>query len=282
MEPTAEASKAGVDELSAPTPEGKKRRALLKQGIESTANEFHGLGVEMNQRYESSAVYLADEEPRPPLPRNPVQQQEITTYPGSWLPHAWLNTRLPGKKFSTIDLAGHGAFCLLTGIGGEGWKTAAKQAQELLGVEVRTYSVDWGQGFEDVYFEWTRRNEIEEDGCVLVRPESEDDGVRAGKQARHSPEECFVVVKQAYSDSAEKQIQAQASRSLLVIHVARVMRKYCEHARKPTQPSCSPAPPAPIWFEPNSLALGIEEEGKGLQMDQSPMSAVEVRLGSFP
>lgn len=171
MEPTIEASKAAVDELSAPTPAGKKRRALLKEGIEGSANEFHGLGIEMNQRYESSAVYLADEEPRPPLPRNPVQDHEITTYPGSRLPHAWLNTRLPAKKFSTIDLAGHGAFCLLTGIGGDTWKEAGKQAQKLLGVEIRTYSIGWGQDFEDVYYEWARRSEIEEDGCVLVRPD---------------------------------------------------------------------------------------------------------------
>ncbi|OBT81399.1 hypothetical protein VE02_09808 [Pseudogymnoascus sp. 03VT05] len=171
MEPTVEASKRAVDELSASTAAGRKRRILLKEGIERTANEFHGLGIEMNQRYQSSAMYLADEEPRPPLPENPVQDHEITTYPGSRLPHAWLNFRLPGKKFSTIDLAGHGAFCLFTGIGGEAWKSAAKQAQELLGVEVRVYSIGWKQDVEDVYFDWARRREVEEDGCVLVRPD---------------------------------------------------------------------------------------------------------------
>lgn len=171
MEPTVEASKLAVDELSASTAAGRKRRALLKEGIERTANEFHGLGIEMNQRYESSAIYLADEEPRPPLPENPTQDHEITTYPGSRLPHAWLNSRLPGKKFSTIDLAGHGAFCLFTSIGGEAWKSAAKRAQELLGVEVRVYSIGWKQDAEDVYFDWARRREIEEDGCVLVRPD---------------------------------------------------------------------------------------------------------------
>lgn len=48
MEPTVEASKRAVDELAAPTAICKKRRALLGEGIERIANEFRGLGIEMN------------------------------------------------------------------------------------------------------------------------------------------------------------------------------------------------------------------------------------------
>lgn len=125
----------------------------------------------MNQRYESQAVYLADEQPRPPLPEDPVLEHEITTYPGSRLPHAWLNTKLPGKQFSTIDLAGHGAFCLLTGIGGEKWVASANKAAKLLDISINAYSIGWHQNYEDVYFDWAERREIAEDGCVLVRPD---------------------------------------------------------------------------------------------------------------
>lgn len=99
-------------ELSAATPEGVQRRARLQKVVERTAHEFHGVEVEMNQRYESIAVYLADKGLRPRGPEGPVLEHKITTFPGSRLPHAWLNTRVLGKKFLVISLAGGGKFCL--------------------------------------------------------------------------------------------------------------------------------------------------------------------------
>lgn len=158
-------------ELSSATPEGAARRARFQAAIEGTAREFHGVGVEMNQRYVSAAVFLDDEKPRPDLPADPVLDHEITTYPGSRLPHAWLNTKVPGKRFSTIDLAGHGQFSLFTGIGGEKWRIAAEKVSETLGIEIGVYSIGWRQDYEDVYFEWARRREVGESGCVLVRPD---------------------------------------------------------------------------------------------------------------
>ncbi|KAF7905099.1 uncharacterized protein EAF01_005620 [Botrytis porri] len=171
MDPSVEIRREHFAELSQATPEGAARRARFQAAIEGTAHEFHAVGTEMNQRYESSAIVLADEKPRPALPADPVLEHEITTYPGSRLPHAWLNTRLPGKQFSTIDLAGHRQFCLFTGIGGEKWRAAAAKASEALGVEINVYSIGWKQDYEDVYFDWARRREVEESGCVLVRPD---------------------------------------------------------------------------------------------------------------
>jgi FAD binding domain len=171
MDPSLEIRRKHFGELSEASTEGIARRQRLQAAIKGTAHEFHGVGVEMNQRYLSSAVYLADEDARPPFPDDPVLEHEITTYPGSRLPHAWLNTKLPGKQLSTIDLAGHAAFCLLTGIGGGKWKDAARKAAEILGVEVNSYSIGWRQDYEDVYFDWAQRREIAEDGCVLVRPD---------------------------------------------------------------------------------------------------------------
>jgi len=171
MDLSLEVRKQQHAELSAPTVEGKKRRERLQAGVELTAHEFHAVGVEMNQRYVSKAVVLTDERERPPLPEDPVLHHEITTYPGSRLPHAWLNTRLPGRQFSTIDLAGHGEFCLLTGIGGERWKKSAAVVGESLGIKINTYSIGWGQDYEDVYFDWARRREISENGCLLIRPD---------------------------------------------------------------------------------------------------------------
>ncbi|CAG8983068.1 hypothetical protein HYALB_00006096 [Hymenoscyphus albidus] len=171
MDPSLEVRKKEFAELSAATPEGVARRQKLQNAVNNTSHEFHGVGVEMNQRYVSKAVYLEDETTRPALPEDPVLHHEITTFPGSRLPHAWLNTKSPGKQFSTIDLAGHGVFSLFTGIGGEEWKVAAKKVSKTLGIEIRPYSIGFGQDYQDVYFDWAKRRDIAEDGCVLVRPD---------------------------------------------------------------------------------------------------------------
>ena len=128
--------------------------------------------MEMNQRYESSGIYLKDEkEARRPPPTDAVLEHQITTYPGSRLPHAWLNKRTPVDPISTIDLAAHGAFCLLTGVGGDKWKRAAYEASRYLGIKINAYSIGWKQDWEDVYGDWGDRREIEEDGCILLRPD---------------------------------------------------------------------------------------------------------------
>lgn len=159
-------------ELAAPTPAGQQRRQRLRAAVQYTEHEFGGLGQEMNQRYESSAIYAADEPaPRPPPPDDAVLAYQVTTYPGARCPHAWLNTRVPGEPISTIDLGAHGAFAVLTGPGGEAWKAAAKAAGEQLGVAVNAYGIGWKQDYEDVYGDWARRREVEDDGCVLLRPD---------------------------------------------------------------------------------------------------------------
>ncbi|KAK0616192.1 FAD binding domain-containing protein [Immersiella caudata] len=158
-------------EFNDPGPAGRAKRQEFQKAIENTETEFHGLGVEMNQIYVSDAVYLEDQGPAPERPEDTIRTHQVTTYPGRRLPHVWLNTRVPGRKFSTIDLAGHGRFCLFTGPGGDKWKEAAGRVSEKVGVEVVAYSIGWRQDYEDVYFDWARKREVEEDGCVLVRPD---------------------------------------------------------------------------------------------------------------
>ncbi|KAF2847887.1 hypothetical protein T440DRAFT_509901 [Plenodomus tracheiphilus IPT5] len=163
---------AAFAQLRAANAAGAQRRANLRAAVKGTEREFHAVGVEMNQRYVSDAVYLADEKSeRPPLPSDPVLYREITTFPGSRVPHAWLNTRIPGKQLSTIDLAGKGRFCIFTGIGGESWRTAAQVVGQTLGVQITVVSIGWYQEYEDVYGDWARRREVSDEGCVLVRPD---------------------------------------------------------------------------------------------------------------
>ncbi|KAF2087696.1 hypothetical protein K490DRAFT_41286 [Saccharata proteae CBS 121410] len=170
-ESTKEERVEAVNELGAATPQGVEKRARFKSAMEQTRHEFQALGTEMNRRYVSGAVYLRDEGPRPESAGDKVLDLEISTYPGSRVPHAWLNTTVPGKQISTMDLVGHGRFCLLTGIGGGAWKEAAAAAGRELGLEMKSYSIGWRQDYEDVYLDWARRREIGEDGCLLVRPD---------------------------------------------------------------------------------------------------------------
>ncbi|KAK0822299.1 hypothetical protein LTR73_009345, partial [Friedmanniomyces endolithicus] len=73
MPPDVEERKRQHAELSAPTEAGRKRRQRLREQIAYTEHEFGGIGIEMNQRYESGAVYLKDEkEARRPPPEDPV------------------------------------------------------------------------------------------------------------------------------------------------------------------------------------------------------------------
>lgn len=164
-----------LDDLSSATPTGRQRRIDLQQAINTTCHEFHGLGVEMGQHYASDAIYTADE-PQPyqrkgQAAADPVLFYEPNSYPGSRLPHVWLNTAKPGKQISTIDLAGKGAFTLFTSIGGEAWVTAAKNVSARLQVPISTHKIGFRQGWEDVYFDWEQRRVVDESGAVLVRPD---------------------------------------------------------------------------------------------------------------
>ncbi|KAK9776272.1 putative FAD binding domain-containing protein [Seiridium cardinale] len=174
-EPTLDARRRAFGELSVVGPEGRKRREQLRIAIKGTETEFHAIGREMGQRYDeygSKAVVLDDEgAPRPSTPYNEDMEYQISTYPGSRLPHAWINTKVPQQQISTNDLAGHGCFTVLTGPGGGGWKSAAKEVGEKLGFVINAYSIGWGEDYEDVYGHWVQHSGVEEDGCILVRPD---------------------------------------------------------------------------------------------------------------
>lgn len=171
LELDAEIRRKILQEFDDPGEKGRSRREAFQKGIENTATEFHGLGIEHGQLYRSGAVYTEDETKTAPKPVHEVFDYVISTYPGKRLPHAWLNTRAPGRRISTIDLAGHGCFCLITGLGGEAWKIAAGKVQQSLGLEIRSYCIGWKGDYEDVYFDWARRREVNENGCVLIRPD---------------------------------------------------------------------------------------------------------------
>ncbi|MCS6937997.1 MAG: FAD-dependent monooxygenase [Roseiflexus sp.] len=151
------------------SPRGAEAREKLRKAIELKNYEFNAHGVEMNQRYRSVAV-VSDGAPEPPYERDPELYYHPTTWPGARLPHCWLEHR--GRKVSTLDLAGKGRFTLLTGIGGEAWKTAAAEVSARTGVEIACYTIGPGREVLDTYDDWARLREVAEDGCILVRPDA--------------------------------------------------------------------------------------------------------------
>ncbi|HYZ81520.1 MAG TPA: 2,4-dichlorophenol 6-monooxygenase, partial [Solirubrobacteraceae bacterium] len=151
------------------SPRGAEARRKLREAIELKNYEFNAHGVELGHRYRSRAV-VPDGTPEPAYTRDPELYYHPTTWPGARLPHAWLEVR--GRKVSTLDLAGKGRFALFTGIGGEAWMEAAREVSARTGVEIAAYTIGPARDAHDIYDDWARAREVEESGCVLVRPDA--------------------------------------------------------------------------------------------------------------
>ena len=151
------------------TPAAKEQRAKLRAAIELKNYEFNAHGVELGQRYRSAAV-ATDGTPEPPYDRDPELYYHATTWPGARLPHCWLEHA--GRRVSTLDLAGKGRFALLTGIGGEPWVAAASDYAQRSGLQIASYVIGPGREVLDTYADWSRLSEVEDEGCVLVRPDA--------------------------------------------------------------------------------------------------------------
>lgn len=192
FEPDLEKKRKILDRLEEDTEEGAEARAAFQHIIENLDSERHGFGVEMNQLYESGAVW-ADDESGPPPSFSTSEEADLhyleSTYPGFRLPHAWLrasNATPNDPMVSTHDLAGKCRFIILTGIGGKPkWLRAADKVREQLKVEIQVYSIG-GEDYRDVFYDWSRKRGISERGAVLVRPDrfiawrSNGDGQAAG------------------------------------------------------------------------------------------------------
>ena len=130
--------------------------------------EFNAHGVDLGQFYESAAI-VPDGSERPQPTRDPELYYQASTVPGSHLPHVWVGDAT--HKVSTLDLAPYTTFTLITGITGEAWATAAKKISDELDVPINTVIIGPGREVTDIYYDWARIREIDEDGVLLVRPD---------------------------------------------------------------------------------------------------------------
>jgi 2,4-dichlorophenol 6-monooxygenase len=157
-----------LDLRKAPGPDGERVRAALRDAIAYKAYEFDAHGVEHNHRYASAAI-VPDGTPEPEFTRDRELFAQPTTWPGAKLPHTWVTEG--GIRTSTLDLVGHGAFSVVTGIGGADWLEAASQLSEKLSVAITPVSIGPGQPYEDPYGTWADLREISDGGVLLVRPD---------------------------------------------------------------------------------------------------------------
>jgi 2,4-dichlorophenol 6-monooxygenase len=145
------------------------QREALRKAIAYKKYEFDCHGVEMNQRYASSAV-IADGSKAPGHDIDMELHYVPTTHPGARIPHVWVFDSA-GQQHSTLDITGQGAFTLITSIGGEAWVDAAKKLAKTKGITIHTRVIGPRRDFEDHTGEWARAREITDSGCVLVRPD---------------------------------------------------------------------------------------------------------------
>ena len=165
---TEEEMREQIEERKANTARGRAKRAALVSAMELKNYEFNAHGVELGQFYQSAAI-VGDGTTRPEPARDPELYYQASTVPGSHLPHAWVGDA--ANKVSTLDLAPYGAFTLFTGIAGETWAEAAEKVSRDLNVPIKTVIIGPGREVTDIYYDWARVREIDEDGALLVRPD---------------------------------------------------------------------------------------------------------------
>lgn len=147
-----------------------EQRRKLREAIAFKKYEFDAHGVEMNQRYDSTAIFK-DGQPDPGFGEDEELHYQPTTWPGARIPHIWLFENSTGKKVSTLDLTGKGKFSIITGIGGEDWLVAAKEIEKDTGIFIRTVMIGPRHEIADHTGDWARASDISDNGCLLVRPD---------------------------------------------------------------------------------------------------------------
>ena len=159
---------AAIHSLFSDEPGADLRRAELVRvrALQHYRSNAHGLV--MGQRYTSRAI-IDDGTPFPEPVRDPLIYYHPTTHPGAYLPHVWVEH--DRKRLSTLDLAGHGRFCLIVGIGGAPWVEAAALVASRLGIALPVFDVGYRCQYDDALGEWEQLREIDDRGALLVRPD---------------------------------------------------------------------------------------------------------------
>jgi 2,4-dichlorophenol 6-monooxygenase len=159
---------ASLKDLFAPNGDSARRREQLAAAVELQNYQFNAHGMDLGQRYASSAV-LEDGASWPQTNQDPDLYYQATTKPGAPIPHAWLQHGT--ETVSTLDIVGKGRFTLVTGIDDQQWRNAAAAVSAELGVELTVAQIGARGDYDDVLNTWTKLRDTSDDGCLLVRPD---------------------------------------------------------------------------------------------------------------
>jgi 2,4-dichlorophenol 6-monooxygenase len=159
-------TQAGLDLMTSSGPEGVAAREAMYAALDLKNYEFNAEGVELNQRYASSAI-IAEPGSKPEVfDRDEQLYVQATTRPGAKIPHAWL-VDAHGQKVSTLDVTGHGQFSLVTGLSGTAWIEAVAS----LDLPYLRTVVIGSPNAQDLYGNWYKVRQMSESGAILVRPD---------------------------------------------------------------------------------------------------------------
>lgn len=169
-EQTEEEGWAAYQELSLPDETGRKKREALAQAVEMLQYQCCTHGVELGVRYGEGAMVAEEDSIEQ---RDNWRERQLvytpSTAPGAYLPHAWLER--DGKAFSTLDIVGGGRFTLIVGHESAAWLSAVQQISLQRSLHVTVCSIGAGLMYADVWLHWRRLCEIDDGGCLLVRPD---------------------------------------------------------------------------------------------------------------
>src|SRR5690606_5300569 len=123
--------------------------------------EFNAHGVDLGQFYQSAAI-VSDGSALPAPTRDPDLYYEMSTVPGSHLPHAWVGDSR--TKLALMDLAPYTQWTVITGVTGEEWADAAEKVGAEFGIPLQTVVIGPGRAVTDLYYDWAKLREVDEDG----------------------------------------------------------------------------------------------------------------------
>ncbi|MDP3907565.1 MAG: FAD-dependent monooxygenase [Novosphingobium sp.] len=149
--------------------EDAEHRSKALRAIRAISMESNELNVEYGYRYRSEAI-VADGTSEPQA-IDDVRLYQPGTFPGSPLPHAWIDDE-SGNRRALKDLVPLGRFLLIAGEDGTAWCEAARQlaqANDLPLDAIRIGHLD-GDLF-DTRLAWAQFRGIGPTGAVLVRPD---------------------------------------------------------------------------------------------------------------
>lgn len=164
-----EANWAQLRRIWSGKPEDAEHRRGALRAIRRLSMEANELNVEYGYRYRSPAI-IPDGSPEP-RPADDIRLYEPSTYPGSPLPHAWIDDE-SGRRRAMKDLVPPGRFLLIAGEDGQDWCAAAMALAEANDLPIDALRIGHVDGdLFDPRLAWAQFRGISAKGAVLVRPD---------------------------------------------------------------------------------------------------------------